>query len=247
MGLTLHFHKPSTNYLFALYLYLTSNINTIIITNMDTKDEDSAQQQSSPLLPISNHPPSSRPRTPILLKLETNLPLVTPAQPPETTPQETWDYPTSLRQLTALLLFTLQLLILITYHPSFLSLLPIPGPLSNHHCLLLADTIITCLAIIISSYVHFCIASLDCELLEQGWKPVYFYIMAADETVILLAAASSGLENVCSWGLFVVTVGSWYVGWRLGAVEVLSRRLFRAEGWEFGQGEGEEGRGLRVV
>ncbi|KAK0650554.1 hypothetical protein QBC41DRAFT_97547 [Cercophora samala] len=211
---------------------------------MDIESRTKAQQL---FLPIANHPPPSRPRTPIL-KLKTDFPVSSDEAPTHPqTPLDAWDWPIALRQLTALLLFALQFFITISWHPGFLSL----AVSASSNSLFIADSIITCLAVVISSYVHFCIASLDYEPVwdypqaegpedQRGWswKPVYFYILAADETLILVATASSGLQNVCSWGLLAVTVGSWYVGWKLGAVKVMSSRLWKAD---------EESRPLRLT
>ncbi|KAK4176949.1 hypothetical protein QBC36DRAFT_289988 [Triangularia setosa] len=209
---------------------------------MDIESQKEVQQ-----LPLStSNYPQTRPRTPIL-KLKTDLSVYhdETSTHPEASP-DAWDWPITLRQLTALFLFTLQLLITTSWQPGLLSL---AIPISSSF-LLIVDAIITCSAVSISSYVHFCIASLDYEPVwgflpwpnqaeateaqrRWTWKPRYFYIMAIDETVILVAAASTGLQNVCLWALLVVTAGSWYLGWRLRAVQVMSSRLWRAKSWRF--------------
>ncbi|KAK0726425.1 hypothetical protein B0T21DRAFT_371537 [Apiosordaria backusii] len=199
----------------------------------------------------SNPPPPIRSRTPTL-KLITNLPISSDemVQPHETSLNDPWDWPIALRQLTGLFLFALQLIVTTTWQGGLLSLVTS----TSSSFLQIADSVITCLVITISSYVHFCLASLDYEPVwlslpvhnktegaesdkrMQSWEPKHFYVMALVETVILVGGASTGLQNVRLWGLSVVTVGSWYLGWRLGAVQVMTVRLCQPEAWRFATG-----------
>ncbi|KAK4196591.1 hypothetical protein QBC40DRAFT_287067 [Triangularia verruculosa] len=184
-------------------------------------------------LSTSNHRPS-RPRTPIL-KLETNLPRYADDEPSPAP----WNWPMALRQLASLSLFSLQLLITPSSQAGLLSL---AIPLSSSF-LQIADAMITCLVVAISSYVHFCLASLDYEprwtclpvhhqtdcarlqVKRGSWKPKHFYMMVFVEAAVLAGAAVTGSRDACLWGLFAVTAGSWYMGWWLGAVKVMTARL----------------------